>query len=65
MSEHAPGAEECARCGAEFGCSAAQPGVACWCVSLNVPDEHLAELAHRYTGCLCPTCLGELASSPT
>lgn len=61
MSEHAPGAHECARCGAEFGCSAAQAGVSCWCAGVSVPESRLAELAHRFTGCLCPACLDELA----
>jgi len=62
---HTPGCEECPRCGAEFGCSVAQAGCACWCTELHVTSGRLVHLAHEYTGCLCPTCLTELSASET
>ncbi|MCA0176424.1 MAG: cysteine-rich CWC family protein [Proteobacteria bacterium] len=50
----------CPRCGAAFGCGAAQPGCACGQVRLTAAQR--ADLATRYQGCLCMACLRALAA---
>ncbi|HWL42345.1 MAG TPA: cysteine-rich CWC family protein [Ilumatobacter sp.] len=62
---HTPGRETCPACGAEFGCSAAQPGCPCWCVGVDVPERALLDLAQVHDGCLCPTCLARIAAAAT
>jgi hypothetical protein len=42
-------------CGAALG--------QCDCFELHLSDALKAELAQRYTGCLCMDCLRELAAS--
>jgi hypothetical protein len=55
-----PATTPCARCGAPFHCGA-HDSVPCWCSSLKLDRERLAELSRRYTGCLCGRCLSTLA----
>ncbi len=52
--------ETCARCGAAFGCGAADSG--CWCAAVEVPEAVRARLVAAYAGCLCERCLRELAA---
>ena len=49
----------CSNCGRQFGCAEGAPG--CWCESVVLSRETLAELRSFADGCLCPRCLGEFA----
>jgi iron complex transport system permease protein len=49
----------CSRCGKEFGCAQGEAG--CWCESVIVRRETLAELRRLADDCLCPTCLAGFA----
>src|SRR5260370_7233226 len=49
----------CSRWGKEFGCAQGEPG--CWCESIVVRRETLAELRLLADDCLCPTCLAGFA----
>jgi cobalamin transport system permease protein len=49
----------CSRCGKEFGCAQGEPG--CWCESIVLRRETLAELRTLADDCLCPTCLAGFA----
>jgi cobalamin transport system permease protein len=51
--------KECSRCGKEFGCAQGEPG--CWCESIVLRRETLAELRKLADDCLCPTCLAGFA----
>ncbi len=51
----------CPRCGGGFACGA-QAG-RCDCFDLRLSDALRAELAARYSGCLCLPCLRELAAA--
>jgi len=51
--------KHCSRCGKEFGCAQGEPG--CWCESIVLRRETLAELRTLADDCLCPTCLGGFA----
>lgn len=53
------GSDRCARCDGAFVCGM-QTG-RCWCAEIALSTERQAELAASYDGCLCPTCLRELA----
>jgi Cysteine-rich CWC len=53
--------DRCPRCDAAFGCGIATG--TCWCADATLSPERLAELAAGYDGCLCPSCLRELAPS--
>jgi hypothetical protein len=51
----------CESCGAEFSCGA---GIGhCWCFSVEVKTEALAEMRDNYTSCLCKDCLINLAKT--
>lgn len=54
-----PALSACPRCGAAFACGVAEPGCACGQVRLTAVQR--ADLASRYQGCLCMTCLRTLA----
>jgi len=45
----------CASCGAQFGCAHGEPG--CWCESILLRRETLAEIRALADDCLCPACL--------
>lgn len=47
--------KRCSRCGTRFGCAHGDPG--CWCESIMLRRETLAELRTLADDCLCPTCL--------
>jgi iron complex transport system permease protein len=47
--------KKCPRCSKEFGCTEGEPG--CWCESVILRRETLAELRTLADDCLCPTCL--------
>ncbi|MBH9576080.1 cysteine-rich CWC family protein [Inhella proteolytica] len=49
----------CPRCGGGFHCGAAE--ARCDCFELKLSAALRAELAQRYSGCLCLNCLRELA----
>jgi Cysteine-rich CWC len=49
----------CPACGAEFGCKS--PSTDCWCGGLKLSERALADLEARYSGCLCPQCLAQVA----
>jgi Cysteine-rich CWC len=51
----------CPRCGRAFHCGIDDPQP-CACTTLRLSAATLADLRQRYRGCLCLTCLGELAS---
>lgn len=51
--------KQCSRCGTEFGCARGEPG--CWCESIVLRRETLAELQTLADDCLCPTCLAGFA----
>jgi iron complex transport system permease protein len=51
--------KECPRCGKQFGCAQGEPG--CWCESIVLRRETLAELRTLADDCLCPTCLAGFA----
>lgn len=53
--------KECARCGGTFGCGAGDRQ-GCWCGSVRLDPECLEAMAARWSGCLCPACLEELAA---
>jgi iron complex transport system permease protein len=49
----------CSQCGRTFGCGQGQPS--CWCGSIELRRETLAELREIAEDCLCPACLGSFA----
>jgi iron complex transport system permease protein len=55
----ASGAKTCSRCGRQFGCRHGEPG--CWCESVELRRETLAEIRALADDCLCPSCLGDFA----
>lgn len=58
-----PADDRCPRCGSSFHCGM-HDAAPCPCSTLTLPPELLAALRQRYTGCLCPRCLAELAAHP-
>ena len=53
--------DRCPRCGGAFHCGA-QDNAPCPCGSLVLSPSLQADLRQRYQGCLCLSCLRELAS---
>ncbi|HET8894509.1 MAG TPA: cysteine-rich CWC family protein, partial [Gaiellaceae bacterium] len=51
--------KQCSRCGKEFGCAHGEPG--CWCESVVLDRETLAEIRELADDCLCPECLTSFA----
>jgi iron complex transport system permease protein len=49
----------CPLCGKEFECSQGGPG--CWCETVVLRRETLAEIRSAAAGCICPTCLSGFA----
>lgn len=54
-----PRRKQCSSCGAEFGCAQGEPG--CWCESVVLRRETLAEIRALADDCLCPACLSGYA----
>jgi len=54
-----PWRKQCSSCGAEFGCAQGEPG--CWCESVVLRRETLAEIRALADDCLCPACLSGYA----
>jgi iron complex transport system permease protein len=52
--------KRCPRCGRQFGCRQGEPG--CWCESVELSRETLAEIRALAEDCLCPSCLKEFAA---
>jgi hypothetical protein len=50
----------CPRCGGAFRCGADTPGP-CACAALALTPALRAELARRFSGCLCVGCLAAVA----
>lgn len=49
----------CPLCGKQFGCAKGQPG--CWCESVVLRRETLADIRAAAIGCICPICLAGFA----
>ena len=49
----------CPLCGEEFECAQGRPG--CWCESVVLATETLAEIRAAAEGCICPPCLSGFA----
>jgi hypothetical protein len=47
--------KSCSKCGVAFSCQNETRG--CWCESIHLSKEVLAELKEDYDNCLCPQCL--------
>jgi len=63
----APGhrATLCPRCGGAFACGVgADPSTPCFCASVELGDARRAELAARWSDCLCEACLRALVANP-
>ena len=63
----APGwrATTCPRCGGPFACGVgADRATPCFCVSMPLDAERLAELRAKWSDCLCAACLATLAAHP-
>jgi hypothetical protein len=60
--------DRCARCGGAFHCGMNDEHP-CACTGVTLQAATLADLRHRYSGCLCLRCLQALAApapvSPT
>ena len=58
-------ATSCPRCGGPFACGAgADRSTPCFCVSVALGAERLAELRAKWSDCLCADCLATLATHP-
>src|SRR6266571_433799 len=53
------GRKLCSSCGRRFTCGHGEPG--CWCESIVLRRETLAEIRALADDCLCPACLGGYA----
>ncbi len=53
----------CESCGEAFSCGA-KVGK-CWCFSVELKAETLAELCENFNSCLCKNCLEKLATNYT
>jgi len=51
--------KRCALCGRAFGCRQGEPG--CWCESVELDRETLAQIRGLADDCLCPSCLSAFA----
>lgn len=56
-------AKTCSLCGGTFACRGGEPG--CWCESVELTRETLAQLRTIAADCLCPSCLGGFARRPS
>jgi hypothetical protein len=50
-----PAKSTCASCGKSFECGAKTGN--CWCFSLALEPQNLAQLKEQYQNCLCRECL--------
>ena len=58
-------AATCPRCGGAFACGVdADRATPCFCVSVALGAERLAELRAKWSDCLCERCLAALARDP-
>lgn len=48
----------CEQCGQAFECV----GYQCWCGKIGITEPQMVWIATRYKECLCPTCLGRIAT---
>lgn len=55
-----PESKICESCGETFGCGAKIDG--CWCVEIELESEVADDLKAKYSDCLCPKCLANVAS---
>jgi Cysteine-rich CWC len=51
--------KRCSKCGLAFECGGL---FGCWCREVTLDAATLATLKERYTDCLCPECLKQLAT---
>ena len=52
--------DRCPRCGGAFHCGINGPGP-CACTTVSLSPEQLAEVGARHAGCLCLSCLQQIA----
>ena len=52
----------CESCGEVFSCGANLGK--CWCFSLAIPNENLAQLKEQFKRCLCSNCLEKYSQKP-
>ena len=58
-------ATTCPRCGGAFACGVgADRATPCFCMSIRLGAERLAELRAKWSDCLCAGCLATLADDP-
>lgn len=48
----------CERCGENFACGASDSN--CWCFTIDLGKETLAQLRDKFEKCLCRSCLAEV-----
>ncbi|MBS0152666.1 MAG: cysteine-rich CWC family protein [Nitrospira sp.] len=53
-----PVQKTCEACGNPFQCE----GYQCWCGKLGITEQQMDWIAARYQDCLCPVCLGKIAT---
>ena len=64
MSDATLPLDACPRCGNAFHCGV-NDSTPCACTTLRLDAATLAALRERYDGCLCVTCLAQLATAPS
>ena len=52
--------KRCSKCGVAFECGGL---LGCWCRDVKLDRAQLDLLKKRYVDCLCPQCLGQLATA--
>jgi Cysteine-rich CWC len=60
-SDNTPAEKLCSSCGKAFGCGA--DAGECWCMSIRIKPETLADISEKYADCLCPACLARQAAA--
>ena len=56
-----PADDRCPRCGSAFHCGI-DDDAPCPCTTIKLDAAALADLRHRYSGCLCLRCLAALSA---
>jgi hypothetical protein len=58
--ENSPANKVCESCGTQFGCGAKLDR--CWCTELTLTESQSRNIEEKFTDCLCPECLAEIAA---
>ncbi len=53
-----PVQKTCEHCGQIFECG----GYRCWCGNVGITEPQMDWISSKYQDCLCPVCLGKVAS---